>query len=293
MWNYSWRGYYEFVKPGITFSNLITTFAGIWLASNGFPEWGKVVWTLLGTAMVVSSGAAINNYIDRELDRKMERTKRRVLPAGQMRPKVALLIGIVLLGIGVLTLVSKVNMLAALFGLIGHVLYAFIYTPLKRITTLNTVIGGISGAVPPVIGWVAATNHMDMTAWVLFTILFLWQPPHFLALAMLKVEDYRRGGIPMLPVTKGFAETKRQMSLWGIILLPASLLLFFYSKVGFLYFIVSIVMGSIYLIMLFSGFSTRNDTKWAKKLFGYSIIYLCVLCTSIVVSSWVNRMWFF
>lgn len=286
----SWRGYFELVKPGITISNLITTLAGICLASDGFPEWGKAVWTLLGTALVISSGAAFNNYIDRELDRKMERTKGRILPAGLMKPYIALIAGIVLLGIGVLILALKVNVLAALLGFLGHIFYAFIYTPLKRITTLNTVIGGISGAVPPVIGWVAVTNQIDMGAWILFIILFLWQPPHFLALAMLKVEDYRRGGIPMLPVTKGFTETKRQMLLWGSILFPASLLLFFYGKVGFLYFIVTFVTGSIYLIMLFSGFSTKDDMKWAKRLFGYSIIYLSVLCTSIVVSSWVNKL---
>lgn len=281
----TWSDYLHLTKPGITISNLMTAFAGLWLASEGSLNLKLAVLTLLGTAFVIASGAALNNYYDRELDLKMKRTKNRGLAAGRIHPRNALAIGIALLIAGLVVLAVFANPLAAVWGLIGHIFYVLIYTPLKRVTTLNTVIGGISGAVPPVIGWVAVTNSMDMGAWILFLILFLWQPPHFLALAMLKVEDYRAGSIPMLPVVKGFAETKRQMFLWAATLVPASLLLFFHGNVGYLYLGTAIVLGIIYLVLLFQGFNTKDDLAWAKKLFGYSLIYLTTLSVMMIISS--------
>jgi protoheme IX farnesyltransferase len=285
----TWSDYLHLTKPGITISNLMTTFAGMWLASSGSPEWTLMLWTMLGTAMVIASGAALNNFYDRELDQKMKRTKNRGIAAGRIHPRNALALGIALLLIGLVILAVLANPLAAVWGLVGHIFYVLIYTPLKRVTTLNTVIGGVSGAAPPVIGWVAVTNSMDMSAWLLFLILFLWQPPHFLALAMLKVEDYRAGNIPMLPVVKGFAETKRQMFLWGAVLFPASLLLFFHGNVGYLYLATMAVMGLIYLVLLFQGFHTKDEIAWAKKLFGYSILYLTVFCAVIFVSTMVEN----
>lgn len=285
----TWSDYLHLTKPGITISNLMTTFAGMWLASSGSPEWTLMLGTMLGTAMVIASGAALNNYYDRELDQKMKRTKNRGIASGRIHPRNALALGIALLLIGLTVLTVWANPLAAVWGLIGHIFYVLIYTPLKRVTTLNTVIGGVSGAAPPVIGWVAVTNSMDMSAWLLFLILFLWQPPHFLALAMLKVDDYRAGNIPMLPVVKGFAETKRQMFLWAAVLFPASLLLFFHGNVGILYLVIMTIMGLVYLVLLFQGFHTKDDIAWAKKLFGYSILYLTVFCAVVFVSTLVEN----
>ncbi len=285
----TWSDYLHLTKPGITISNLMTTFAGWWLASAGSPDWTLMLWTMLGTALVIASGAALNNYYDRELDQKMKRTKNRALASGRIHPRNALLFGIALLLAGLVILAAFANPLTAVWGLIGHVFYVLIYTPMKRVTSLNTVIGGVSGAAPPVIGWVAVTNSMDMSAWLLFLILFLWQPPHFLALAMLKVEDYRAGNIPMLPVVKGFAETKRQMFLWGAVLLPASLLLFFHGNVGYIYLGVMAVMGLVYLVLLYQGFHAKDDLAWAKKLFGYSILYLTIFCATIVLSTLVEN----
>ncbi|MFY0544334.1 heme o synthase [Brevibacillus sp. H7] len=285
----TWSDYLHLTKPGITISNLMTTFTGFWLASSGSPDWALALWTMLGTALVIASGAALNNYYDRELDQKMKRTKNRGIAAGRIHPRNALLFGITLLLAGLVVLAVFANPLAAVWGLIGHIFYVLIYTPMKRVTSLNTVIGGISGAAPPVIGWVAVTNNMDMSAWLLFLILFLWQPPHFLALAMLKVEDYRAGNLPMLPVVKGFAETKRQMFLWGAVLLPASLLLFFHGNVGYIYLAVAAVTGLIYLVLLYQGFHTDDDIAWAKKMFGYSILYLTIFCAAVVVSTLVEN----
>jgi len=280
----TWSDYLHLTKPGITLSNLMTTFTGLWLASKGAPELDIMFYTLIGTALVIASGAALNNYWDRELDMKMKRTKNRGLASGRIHPRNALLIGIGLLLAGLVVLAVGANPLAAVLGLLGHIFYVLIYTPLKRVTTLNTVIGGVSGAIPPMIGWAAVTANLDPGAWVLFLILFLWQPPHFLALAMLKVEDYRAGGIPMLPVVRGFAETKRQMFLWAAALVPASLLLSLYGIVGGLYLTAAVVLGLIYLYLLFQGFSTKDDLAWARKLFGYSLIYLTGMCAIMIIS---------
>lgn len=280
----TWRDYLELTKPGITVSNVMTTFVGLWLASEGEPELGLLFFTLLGSALFIMSAAALNNFYDRDLDLKMKRTKNRSVAIGKISPRNALLVGIGLLLLGLVVLGVFAHPLAAVWGLVGHIFYVLIYTPLKRVTTLNTVIGGISGAAPPVIGWVAVTHSMDMGAWILFLILFLWQSPHFLALAMMKVEDYREGGLPMLPVVKGFYETKRQMFFWGAALLPASLLLYAYSDVGPLYLIAASVLGVIYLVLLFQGFKTKDDDSWAKKLFGYSLIYLTAFCGIVFIS---------
>ncbi|MGG4451790.1 heme o synthase [Brevibacillus porteri] len=284
----TFRDYVQLTKPGITLSNLMTTFAALWLASYGYPNWKLALFTMLGTALVIMSGAALNNFYDRDLDKKMKRTQNRAVATGRISARNAILLGIGLLLAGVTVLAVYANPLAAVWGLIGHIFYVLIYTPLKRVTTLNTVIGGISGAAPPVIGWVAVTGTMDMTAWLLFLVLFLWQPPHFLALAMLKTEEYRAGNLPMLPVVKGFAETKRQMVLWGSVLFPASLLLFVHASLGYVYLLVMGVMGIVYMVLLFQGFKTKDDLAWARKLFGYSILYLTVFCAAIVISTMVN-----
>lgn len=284
----TWKDYLQLTKPGITLSNLLSTFTGFWLASATFGfglQVDVLIFTLLGTAFFIASAATLNNYLDRELDMKMKRTKNRGIAAGRIHPRNALAMGIALLIAGIVVLAVYANPLAAVFGLIGHIFYVLIYTPLKRVTTLNTVIGGVAGAAPPVIGWVAVTNNLDMGAWVLFVILFLWQPPHFLALAMLKAEDYRAAGIPMLPVVRGFEETKRQMLYYTMALLPASISLMLYANLNLIYLVAMLALGVVYVVILAKGFRAKDDLKWAKKLFGFSLIYLTVFCFAVIISS--------
>lgn len=285
----SWSDYVHLTKPGITISNLLTAFTGFWLAHAGSQEafsFALLMYTLAGTALVIMSGAALNNYWDRELDGKMSRTKNRGVASGRIPPRNALILGIGLLILGLAVLYVGTGKLAAAFtALVGHIFYVLIYTPLKRVTSLNTVIGGVSGAVPPVIGWVAVTGQVDMGAWLLFLILFLWQPPHFLALAMLKVDDYREGGLPMLPVVRGFEETKKQILYWTMALVPASLLLVLHANLGYLYLGTATVFGLIYLYKAFKGLSARDDLAWAKEMFGFSLIYLMGFCGAIILSS--------
>jgi len=177
-----------------------------------------------------------------------------------------------------------VNPLAALLAMIGHFVYVGVYSLwLKRTTTLNTVIGGISGAVPPMIGWVAVTGSIDPPAWILFIFMFLWQPPHFLALAMRKVEDYRAAGVPMLPVVRGFTEAKRQNLLYVAAMVPASLLLVQMGVVGLLYLVVATVLGLVYIGLSLEGFFTKDDNRWARRMFVYSLVYLTVMLLVMIV----------
>ena len=281
----TWSDYLYLTKPGITISNLLTTFTGLWLAASGSLNLKVTILTLIGTAFVIASGAALNNYYDRELDVKMKRTRNRGVASGRIHPRHAIGIGVALLLAGLVVLGVCVNTVAAVVSLVGHIFYVVLYTPLKRVTTLNTVVGGVSGAVPPVIGWVAVTGSIDPSAWILFVIIFLWQFPHFLALAIMKVEDYRNGDVMMLPVVKGLEETKRQIVRYTAALVPASILLFAFGAVGYIYLVTATVLGGIYLVMAFKGFFAKDDMVWAKKMFGYSLIYLLTMCAAIMIST--------
>lgn len=289
----TWRDYIEITKPGINRSNLFATFTGYFLAA-GFTQFSFTVlfFTLLGTALVIAGGCTLNNFYDRDIDPLMERTKTRPVPQGRIKPLVALVYGTLLTALGLLILAVGVNSLTAWLGFAGFFVYVFIYTMwLKRTSTTNTVIGGISGAIPPMMGWTAVTNSLDLSAWALFLILFMWQPPHFFALAMRKVEEYRTAGIPMLPVVKGFAETKRQILLFTILLLPSSLLLF--HTASWIYLGVAVLLGGIYITLAIRGFSTKDDDKWARLMFFYSLIYLMGILFTLIVDTAVRGLFHF
>jgi len=279
------RDFITLAKLGITVSNLLTVFTGMWLASDGYLSFRLVFFTLVGTALVIASGCYLNNYIDRDLDRHMPRTQSRPLPNGRVGAKTVLWTGLGLGIVGAAILLLLVNPFSCLLSLVGLFVYVVIYTIwLKRTSTLNTVIGGISGAVPPLIGWAAVTGSLNLTAWVLFIIMFLWQPPHFLALAMRRVEDYRAGGIPMLPVVRGFEVTKHQMLRYVAALVPASLLLYGLQVVGALYLVVAIVLSVVYLVLSIKGLFAKDDMYWAKGMFKYSLVYMMVLFIAMIVS---------
>lgn len=279
--NPSWKDYIIVTKPGIVVSNLLTTFGGFWIAYQSFGTADfafRLVMTLLGAALVMAAGCVLNNYVDRDIDPYMDRTKERPTLDGRLHPRFVLWYGLSLAVVGISLLGLFVNPISAMMALIGLFFYVIVYTMwLKRTSTLNTVVGGVSGAMPPVIGYVAISQQMDSVAWILFLILFLWQPPHFLALAIRRCEEYRAAGIPMLPVVKGFHETKRQMVLWAAVLVPASLLLHTLGVVGNVYFVTALVLGFLWVGMLLSGFKAQDEIRWARKMFLYSILYLTVL----------------
>lgn len=281
----SFRDYLSVTKLGITIANLMATFAGLWVGSHGLASLGTVVFTIVGTGLVVMSGAALNNYIDRDIDDKMERTAARATVAGRVDPRRVLWMGIILGMVGLTVLFLLVNVVAALCGVAGLVVYAYVYTVwLKRHTTLNTVLGGVSGAMPPLIGFAAGSGgSLGLGAWVLFTIFLFWQPPHFLPLAMKRTEEYRNANIPMLPVVAGFMHTKWQIARYTAAMVPVSLLLYGLHYEGTLYLVGALVLGLIFLVWAVRGLFTEHDLKWANGLFRYSLIYLTAMCILMVV----------
>lgn len=221
----AWKDFLSLIKIGIVNSNLITTFTGMWLAFHfsGLSFLGNlntVLLTLIGSSLIIAGSCAINNYYDRDIDHLMERTKVRPTVTGKIQPNQALWSGILLVALGLIMLLMT-TVMAAVIGFIGVFTYVVLYTMwTKRHYTINTVVGSVSGAVPPLIGWTAVEGNISVLAWVLFLIMFIWQIPHFLALAIKKTEDYRAANIPMLPVVHGFEVTKRQIIVWVACLLP-------------------------------------------------------------------------
>lgn len=283
----SWRDYLSVTKIGITVANLMATFAGLWVGSHGHPGFLVTLATLVGTALVVASGATFNNYIDRDIDTRMERTQTRAIASGKIKPRKALWLGIVLGVSGIADLVAFVNLTAALCGFAGLLMYSYIYTVwLKRNTTLSTVLGGIAGATPPLVGWAAGSGgSLGVPAWVMFFVFFLWQPPHFLPLAMKRSEEYRAAGIPMLPVVQGFRATKWQILRYTAALLPVSILLYGVRVENGLYLIVAAGLGGWFLVRAFQGLYTRDDLAWARQLFKFSLLYLTAMCAAMVLGA--------
>lgn len=273
------------VKIGIVNSNLITTFTGLWLAlhftGKGFLSNLHIVFfALIGSALVIAGSCALNNFIDRDIDHLMERTKNRPTVSGSVEPKRVLWFGILLVAVGTISLLMT-TVTAAIIGLVGVVTYVFLYTMWsKRSNTFNTVIGSISGAVPPVIGWTAVDDSFHIVPIILFLLMFLWQPPHFLALAMKRCEEYRAAGIPMLPVVHGFAITKRQIVIWIVALLPLPFYLF---SLGVPFLVIATLLNVGWLALGLAGFKMKDDMKWAKWMFIYSLNYLTILFVTMVI----------
>jgi protoheme IX farnesyltransferase len=276
----TWKDFIYIAKPGILFSNLITTFGGFWIASQGVINWLMLVYSLVGTALVMASGCVLNNYLDRDLDTKMDRTRKRALPSGLISPNIVLRYGIILGVIGLAVLYFLVTPLASTLGLLGLFVYVWIYTAwLKRSSVWCTVVGAVSGAVPPVIGYVggSVSHTLDAGALILFAILFLWQPPHFWALGIRRVDDYRAAGFPMLPVVRGSHATKISMMRYVVPLVPVSMLLYHFGYVGVFYLFAAPLLGLIWVYLVVKGFKAEDETKWAKQVFIYSVNYLTIL----------------
>ncbi|UTR16916.1 heme o synthase [Salipaludibacillus sp. LMS25] len=279
------REYLAISKTGIVMSNLITTFAGLYLAayytgaSLGNDPLTALL-TLVGAAMVMAGGCALNNYIDRDIDYKMARTRERPSVNGQLTGRQTLTYGLSVSLIGTAFL-AMTTLMSAVIGVAGLLIYVVLYSMwTKRTTTLNTIVGSFAGAVPPLIGWAAIDPGLHPYAWSMFLIMFIWQPPHFLALAMKRADEYKAAGIPMLPVVAGFAVTKRQIVWYVASLLPVSLLV---SDFGVIYTIAACVLGGGWLILGLAGFRMKDDLKWARQMFVFSLNYLTILFALMVI----------
>lgn len=268
----------DLFKARLTFLVLLTTLVGFYVGYTGeLMNWWLLLNTMLGTALVASGAAALNQYLEREHDAKMRRTEDRPLPSRRMQPSTVLLLGGACGGIGLIYLALAVNLTTSLLGGITLASYLFIYTPLKRVTTLNTVIGAIPGALPPLMGWAAARGDVTREGWALFAILFFWQLPHFFAIAWIYREQYQRAGFVMLPVVDPTGErTGRQAVSHTLGLLPISLCPFVFHLAGPIYLIGALALGLAYLWFAIQ-FSRYLTIPRARQLFFASILYLPLL----------------
>ena len=275
-------------KPRLNFLVLITTLAGMYLAAPEGVPLAILVHGLVGTALVAGGAAALNQVWERETDSLMRRTRLRPIAGGRLRIADGTWFGILLAGTGLAELTWKVNALSAAVAAATLVSYVLVYTPLKKRSSLSTLVGAVPGALPPVIGWAAATGTISIPAIVLFGIVFLWQMPHFLAIAWLYRDDYERAGIPLLPVLEPDGRrTGQQALLYAAALWPVSLLPAVVGIADAPYSIVATVLG-FGLIALSALFARDRTTKTARHLFLYSITYLPVLWAALVA----DRLWF-
>lgn len=277
--------YLSLTKPRITLLVLLTTLAAMYLAARGALSWDLVFFTLLGTGLASASASVLNCYLDRDIDALMTRTQHRPLPAGRVRVESALAIGISWAALSFAILALFVNLLSALLALAAILSYVVLYTLwLKRTTPRCTELGGLAGALPPVIGWAAVTNHVGVEALVLFAMIFLWQPPHFWALALFRTDDYRRANLPMLPIVRGADVTKKALLRYTVALLPISTLLYYPLQiVGLAYLTVALLLGLGFLSLAVMNLRTLASEREAKGLFFYSIAYLSLLFVAMVL----------
>ena len=267
----------ELTKPRITFLIVLTSAAGFCLGSKGRFDYLALFNSLFGIALLSSGIAALNQYIERDLDGRMRRTLTRPLPTGKLSPAAALAFGVGLTLLAEVYLAAFVNLLTAAFGVTVIVGYLFCYTPLKTRSSLSTIVGAFPGAMPPLMGWTAATGQAGVEAWALFAILFAWQFPHFLAIAWMYKEDYARAGILMLPVVEPEGRlTAQQIVIWTLVLVPVSLFPAALGTTGAVYFYGAFVLG-----LLFLGTSIHaalsNTRRGARRLLLASVLYLPVL----------------
>lgn len=279
------KDFLALIKIGIVNSNLVTTFTGIWLAfqftgGHFLQHLDLIAYTMVGTALIIGGSAAMNNYLDKDIDPIMKRTRTRPTVTGRFKPNVVLAISLSFLIVGEILLFTASNA-AGMWGLIGILAYVVLYTIwAKRRYVSNTVIGSISGAVPPVIGWAAVEPSLSFGALALFLIMFAWQPPHFYALAMRRKNEYSAANIPMLPVVKGFRRTKVSMLIWIVFLFPLPFLL---KELGIAFIILATMLNIGWLVLALRGFKTTDDLKWASRMFIYSLNYLTITFVLMII----------
>ena len=277
------EAYYELTKPSITFMILVSTALGYFMGGNGISNYQHFILTLLGSCLISSGSGALNHFAEAESDKIMYRTNLRPIPAGIILPKNAMIFGMALIFTGSGILYFFINTLTCVLALITALMYLFIYTPLKKLTWLNTPVGAIPGAIPPIGGWVAATGSLDPEAWILFAILFLWQHPHFYAIALMFKDDYKKAGLKMLPVVEpNGSRTNRQIIWHALLLIPVSVVPVYINLLGMIYFWAALILGIGYLL---SGFilAKQYSVNNARLVLKVSVFYLPILFLTIMV----------
>ena len=277
------EAYYELTKPSITFMILISTALGYYIGGNGIANYIHFFFTILGSCLISSGSGALNHFAEADSDKIMRRTNLRPIPAGLISAENAMLFGIALILSGSAILYWIINPLTCLLALITSLMYLFIYTPLKKLTWLNTSVGAIPGSIPPIGGWAAATGRLAPEAWILFAILFFWQHPHFYAIALMFKDDYKKAGLKMLPVMEpDGSRTNRQIIWHSFLLIPVSVVPVYIGILGMIYFWSAIILGVGYLI---SGFTLAKQYSVdnARFVLRVSVFYLPILFLTIII----------
>ena len=282
----AWRDYVALTKPRIMLLLLITAAAGMFVGAGGLPNLPQLAVVLAGGALACAGASALNHYLDRDIDALMgDRTSDRPIVAGRLIPPRALEFGLVLSAFSFVLLASLVNVLTATLALVGGLFYVLVYTQwLKRWTVQNIVIGGAAGAVPPLVGWAAATGNLTLPAIFLFLIIFFWTPPHFWSLALLIKREYAAARIPMMPVVRGERETSRQIVAYSLILAATTLLPFLWHSVGDLYLGAALALDAVFIGLALSLARGTNPAR-AGRLFHFSLLYLAILFSAMAVDT--------
>jgi heme o synthase len=271
------KTHYMLTKSGIIMGNVITTAGGFALASRGVIDYWLFVATMVGLSFIIASAGVFNNYMDRELDAKMERTKHRALVQGLISTRHAITFAIVLGVIGVGVLFFYTNLLALGVALAGFFIYVVLYGILKCRTIYGTIIGSLAGAVPPVVGYTAAGGSLDTAALLLFAMMVLWQMPHFFAIAIYRFSDYSAAGVPVLPVKKGMLTAKVHMLLYTIAFAVVALLFTPFGYTGLAYLIVALICDFSWIFLCIKGFKAEDDKIWARQMFVISLVIITAL----------------
>ena len=282
----AWRDYVALTKPRIMLLLLITAGAGMFVGAGGLPDLPELAVVLAGGALACAGASALNHYLDRDIDALMgDRTSDRPIVAGRLIPPRAIEFGLVLSAFSFVLLASLVNVLTASLALLGGLFYVLVYTQwLKRWTVQNIVIGGAAGAVPPLVGWAAATGNLTLPAIFLFLIIFFWTPPHFWSLALLIKREYAAARIPMMPVVRGDRETSRQIVAYSLVLAATSLLPFLWHSVGDVYLGVALALDAVFIGLALSLARQTTPTR-AGHLFHFSLLYLAILFSAMAVDT--------
>jgi heme o synthase len=275
---------FQLTKPGVTRLVMVTTLCGA-LIAPGAVELTKLIVALVGTALVVGAANSLNMYLERDTDRLMERTRTRPLPSGRLAPEVALWFGVLLAVVSLPVLALTVNPMTALLAALALVSYVLVYTPMKRLTPWALYMGALPGAIPPVIGWASTTGTLTLGAASLFAILFVWQLPHFLAIAIFRQHEYERAGLRVLPAVKGLGETKAAIVAFSFLLLVVSLVPAALGLGGAVYVVVAVVLGVAFAALALRGLRAKSGAAWARSLFFASMPYLVLVFGALVIGA--------
>ena len=282
------RSYLQLIKPGITLSNTIAGIAGFLLAASVVPfQLSALIGAVIGIAAVIASACVVNNVLDRKIDARMKRTSKRDVVSGAISVPKALLFALVLSVTGFGALLLLTNGLTVILGVIAFVWYVVIYGYAKRTTVWSTIIGGVPGALPPVAGYTALTGNIDAAAIILFLILFFWQLPHFYAIAMFRRSDYTSAKLPIWSVKYGMKSTKKQIFVSMVIYALAAGMLYVFGYVGMIYLIISTALSSYWIYKGIMLYKKVNDEKWAKQMFGISLVILLSMCVLIAIGGFI------